>query len=153
MPTDRHGALASNPSRADLEAIADLWVASWAEVMPHIDFVARRDWLLARLAAWPVTIFLKDNDALVGFAAYDPASGCLDQIAVTAASFGSGVGRRLLQAVKAACPQGVHLDVNTDNPRAIAFYRREGFVETGEGMNPNSGLRTISMSWKPEQPR
>jgi putative acetyltransferase len=153
MPIDQDGALASGPSPADLEAIADLWVASWAEVMPHIDFVARRDWLLARLVAWPVTIFLKENGALLGFATYDPVSGCLDQIAVASTSFGMGVGRRLLRAVKSACPQGVHLDVNTDNHRAIAFYRREGFVESGEGINPNSGLKTISMSWKPEPPR
>jgi putative acetyltransferase len=153
MPIDQDAVLASDPSRGDLEAIADLWVASWAEVMPHIDFVARRDWLLARLAAWPATIFLKHNGSLLGFATYDPASGCLDQIAVAAGSFGTGVGRRLLQAVKSACPQGVYLDVNTGNHRAIAFYRREGFVETGEGVNPNSGLKTISMIWTTEPPR
>ena len=153
MPIDQDAALASDPSRADLEAIADLWVASWAEIMPHIDFVARRDWLLARLAVWPVTIFLKDDGALLGFATFDPASGCLDQIAVASTAFGTGVGLRLLQAVKAACPKGVHLDVNTDNHRAISFYRREGFIETGEGTNPNSGLKTISMNWNPEPPR
>ena len=138
----------TDPSAEDRKAMADLWVESWSAVMPSLDFAARRAWLMSRFETSPNTILAKDGAGrILGFALYDDTSGWLDQIAVDADCFGTGVAQRLLASVKAACPQGVHLDVNVDNHRAVAFYRREGFFKTGEGINASSGLRTMSMSW------
>lgn len=57
------------------------------------------------------------------------------------AAQGRGHGARLLatfmQALAAAGVPGVHLGVSAHNPRAIAFYRREGFetlVDAGWGL-------------------
>ena len=44
-------------------------------------------------------------------------------------------------------PAAITLDVNLDNARAVAFYRREGFVQIGEGANPRSGLKTLKLRW------
>ena len=39
-----------------------------------------------------------------------------------------------------------------DNPRAVAFYARQGFVEVGRGANPRSGLPTLVLEWRPAPP-
>jgi putative acetyltransferase len=140
----------TDASAADRAAMADLWVASWSAIMPALDFTARRAWLMSRFETSPHIVLAKDGAGrILGFALYDATSGWLDQIAVDIDCFGTGVAQRLLEHVKAACPHGVHLDVNTDNHRAVAFYLREGFLRTGDGTNASSGLPTMSMSWKP----
>ncbi len=42
-------------------------------------------------------------------------------------------------------PTGLELHVNLDNPRAVRFYEREGFVQIGEGVSPRSGLPILSL--------
>ncbi len=56
-----------------------------------------------------------------------------------------------MAAAKAASPTGLTLDVNADNARAIAFYRREGFVTTGHRLN-EQGRPIDLMAWRPEPP-
>ena len=46
-------------------------------------------------------------------------------------------------------PGGIRLDVNQDNPRAVKFYEKCGFTIRSEGVNPNSGLKTFALEWKP----
>ena len=72
---------------------------------------------------------------------------------VVDANVGGDPGNRakqLLGQAKAACPEGFRLNVNADNFRALAFYRCEGFVQTGEGRNPLSGLPIFTLNWRPE---
>jgi putative acetyltransferase len=75
-------------------------------------------------------------------------SGWLDQIAISPNAFGTGVARDLMREAKRLSPRFLQLDVNADNGRALAFYEREGFRRTGEGVNPNSGARTLSLEWR-----
>ena len=52
-----------------------------------------------------------------------------------------------------ACrPAGVTLKVNADNNRAIRFYERNGFVHTGEDVNPGSKRLALKMAWKASNP-
>ncbi|MGE3642251.1 MAG: GNAT family N-acetyltransferase [Beijerinckiaceae bacterium] len=136
------------PPAALCSAMSDLWVAAWSRAMPGIDFEARRPWLLQRIGEWPLVLTL-DGEAgdLLGFALLDPHRQWLDQIAVAPAAHGSGAASRLLDEVKARCGACVGLDVNADNHRAVAFYRREGFVAGATGTNPNSGLPVVRMRW------
>ncbi|MDU2928262.1 MAG: GNAT family N-acetyltransferase, partial [Bradyrhizobium sp.] len=46
-------------------------------------------------------------------------------------------------------PGGITLLVNTDNARAIRFYKRSGFVEAGADVNPTSGRPVLRMAWTP----
>lgn len=139
---------------AHLPEVVDLWVASWAKARPDIDFEARRPWLVDRLAehgANGVRIrvaFSETGDAM-GFVTLDPATGWLDQIAVHPDVWGAGIAEALLDEARRLAPGRIGLDVNADNDRAVAFYRRQGFVTVGEGENPRSGLPTLILEWRP----
>jgi putative acetyltransferase len=138
----------------DWPALLALWIESWTQARPEIDFSARADWLAglfaSSLAAGAEIFVAEDEKGLIGFVLFDPARKWLEQIAVAPRGKGSGAARALIGRAKAACPDGFGLDVNADNDRALAFYRREGFVRTGDGKNPLSGLPIVALRWTPD---
>ena len=83
----------------------------------------------------------------MGFVTIDCDSGHLDQLCVAPDFWGKGVSEALVADARRISPSGLHLAVNADNPRAVRFYERQGFVETGRGSNPRSGLPIVFMSW------
>lgn len=138
---------------AFLPEMADLWVATWTATLPEIDFEARRGWLLEHLAAaldagQTIRVAVVETGDVVGFVLIDPATGWLDQIAVGPNVRGAGIADALLAAAREISPERIGLDVNADNPRAVAFYLREGFVEVGRGSNPRSGLPILKLEWR-----
>jgi putative acetyltransferase len=137
----------------DWPAILALWVATWSLARPEIDFSARAPWLAElfahALARGARIVVAEEASGPAGFVLYEPARGWLEQIAVHPRALGSGAARALIREAKAQCPQGVGLDVNADNVRALAFYRSEGFQCVGEGHNPLSGLPTVTLRWTP----
>jgi putative acetyltransferase len=150
---DQPSAYRLSPRGEDLAPLADLWIASWQATLPLIDFAARRDWFCAYVAEIEerggMTLCAFDSqDALSGFILIDIRRAILEQIAVAPALFGSGLGAFLLEAAKERCRAGLSLDVNMDNPRAMRFYEKHGFVQTGEAVNPNSGLLISHMHWR-----
>jgi putative acetyltransferase len=136
---------------ADVPALAELWVRSWQETMPTIDFAARRDWIVGFLAGPEatarVTTFAVRGGVPQGFVTTEPAPGYLHQLVVASSAKGGATARALLAAAKDAAPTGLVLDVNQDNARAVRFYEREGFVREGAGVNAASGLKTWRMVW------
>jgi putative acetyltransferase len=135
----------------DIPALLDIWVEAWNRAMPEIDFEARRPWKADRLASMmaegaALTLAMRD-DRIIGGTLVNIAEGCLDQLVIAPAEWGGGVGSALVEHAKGLCPAGLSLTVNQANPRAIRFYEREGFVKTGEGLNPNSGLPIFSYQW------
>ena len=131
----------------ELAPLADLWVASWQEAMPAIDFATRWAWISAVLAnPAHTTLVIERDGAAHGFAVLEGA--LLHQLVVSRAAKGSGVARALIAAAKDRAPGGLALEVNQDNPRAVRFYLREGFRRTGEGRNAGSGLATWHMRWQ-----
>ena len=140
---------------AHLPEVADLWVASWAKTLPAIDFEARRPWLLdhleaARAKGVAVRVAVVATGDIVGFVMIDAATGYLDQIAVRPDLWGAGIAEALIGEARRLSPEKVVLDVNADNTRAVAFYRRLGFREIGQGVNPRSGLATLKLEWRAE---
>jgi putative acetyltransferase len=150
----RESALSLRPGTdADMPAILDLWVEAWAKAMPEIDFSARREWLRERQASMiaegaALTLAMHDGE-IAGFTLVNPMSGYLDQVAVSPRHWGAGVARALLDHAREISPSGLGLHVNQQNNRAIRFYEREGFVRTGEGVNPRSGLPIFFYQWTP----
>ncbi len=131
----------------EISQLADLWVASWREAMPGIDFSARRAWFYDHLraleAAGAATICgFYGEGRLVGFVTIDPASGYLDQLAVAPEAKGAGAAALLLNEARRLSPGRLALDVNQDNLRALRFYEKEGFEKLEAGVNPLSGLKT-----------
>src|SRR4029077_3684158 len=127
-------------------------MASWREAMPDIDFKARRPWFLDHLRALEadgaITICAVDGlNRLLAFSSLSRASAYLDQLAIAREAKGTGAAKLLLNEARRLSPNGLVLDVNQDNARALAFYAREGFAKTAEGVNPRSGLKTWRLRW------
>jgi putative acetyltransferase len=137
---------------ADLADLIALWVLSWRQAMPHIDFEVRRGWFEDHLhsleAAGSSTIVaLSSEIGLLGFVCINPSTHVLDQLAVKPSHWGSGIAQQLLNEARILSPASLILDVNCDNRRAVRFYEREGFQCIGEGINAISGLSTWRMQW------
>lgn len=144
-PGDRRVAIGA-PEPHDEAALVGLWVASWQEAMPAIDFEARRGFIADALREpRHVVLVARLGGDPVGFAIVE--AGHLHQLVVASATKGSGAAVALLDAVKARAPDGLTLDVNEINARAVRFYEREGFFRVGSGMNPASGLATLALRW------
>ncbi|WP_246725051.1 GNAT family N-acetyltransferase [Beijerinckia sp. L45] len=137
---------------ADMPALADLWVRSWQETMPAIDFAARRDWIVGFLAGPEAgaraTLVAERDGTPVGFVTTEPARRYLHQLVVASSAKGGASGKALLDAAKRDAADGLMLDVNQDNARAVRFYEREGFVRESAGVNAASGLKTWRMVWR-----
>ena len=141
------------PYRADDEdAAIALWQETWQLAYPAIDFAARVPWWRERwrreLVPKAEVIVAEADGALAGFVTID-ASGYLDQLVVSPAHWGSPLATRLVDAAKQHSPRGITLLVNNDNARAISFYKRNGFLEAGQDINPTSGRPVLRMAWTP----
>jgi putative acetyltransferase len=136
----------------DEEAAIALWLETWQQAYPQIDFAARVPWWRERwrneLAPDAAIIVAEDAGALVGFVTID-ASGYLDQLVVAPDHWGSKLADMLVNEAKRLSPDRITLLVNTDNIRAIRFYERNGFVHAGDDVNPTSGRPVLRMQWKP----
>jgi len=137
----------------DEAAAIALWLRSWQAAYPLLDFAARRDWWRERwrneLVPSAKIVIAETDGEMIGFVTVDPRTRYLDQLVVAPQCWGSGVGAALIAEAKRLSPSGLDLDVNTDNARAIRFYVREGFVISGAGVNPISGMPVHRMSWRP----
>jgi putative acetyltransferase len=137
----------------DEDASVALWLRTWQAAYPQLDFAERVGWWRERwrnelLPAASVVIAEADG-AMIGFVTVDPETLYLDQIVVAPEYWRSGIGAALLAKAQRLSPRGLDLDVNTDNARAIAFYRKHGFAISGAGKNPISGKPVHRMSWRP----
>lgn len=127
----------------------DLWVATWREEMPHLDFESRRGWLLGHLdelVSGGAKLLGAFGGGLLGFVSIKP-DGYVDQLAVSVAAKGRGVADALLAAARQHSPDRLELDVNEHNPRARRFYERQGFFEIGRSISERSGLPLIKLRW------
>jgi putative acetyltransferase len=140
------------PYRAeDEDAAIALWLETWQQTYPGIDFAARVPWWRERwrreLVPDAAIIVAEHAGALLGFVTID-ASGYLDQLVVAPDRWGSELADRLVDEAKRLSPGRVTLLVNTDNSRAIRFYERNGFAHAGADVNPTSGRPVLKMEWK-----
>jgi putative acetyltransferase len=136
----------------DEDAAIALWLETWQQAYPTIDFAARVGWWRERwrheLVPNASILVAEQADALIGFVTIDPA-GYLDQLVVAPDHWGSVLATALLDRAKQLSPGKITLLVNADNARAIRFYQRNGFVHAGEDVNPTSGRPVLRMAWKP----
>jgi len=140
------------PAPGDLEEIVSLHVSTWREAYSHLlpddfftpEFLQGRRDMWHRVIGdpqheWVVRVAEADG-ALVGFAFVGQSFGRegevlprerhLYSIYVSASHYGTGIGQALLDAVLQNQP--AMLWVAKENPRAVAFYLRNGFAFDGE---------------------
>ena len=136
----------------DEDAAIGLWLRTWQQAYPTIDFAARVAWWRERwrneLVANASIIVAEQAGVLIGFVTID-RQAYLDQLVVAPEHWGSDVARRLVDEAKRLSPERITLRVNKDNARAIGFYERSGFVHVGEDVNPTSGRPVLKMVWTP----
>ena len=136
----------------DEDAAIALWLKTWQEAYPLIDFAARVPWWRERwrseLVPNAAIIVAEAAGALAGFVTID-GEGYLDQLVVAPEHWGSKLADTLVEEAKRLSPDSVTLLVNDDNARAIRFYERNGFVRAGKDINPTSGRPVLKMVWKP----
>jgi putative acetyltransferase len=135
----------------DEDAAIALWLQTWQQAYPSIDFAGRENWWRERwrseLVSNAAIMVAEQAGTLVGFVTID-ASGYLDQLVVAPDHWGSELGTALVNEAKRLSPDRITLLVNTDNIRAIRFYERNGFAHAGEDVNPTSGRAVLRMEWK-----
>jgi putative acetyltransferase len=136
----------------DEDAAIALWLETWQQAYPSIDFAARVTWWRERwrkdLVPNAAIIAAEQSGVLIGFVTIDP-KGYLDQLVVSPDHWGSDLGNALVNEAKRVSPGGITLLVNTDNVRAIRFYERNGFAQAGGDVNPTSGKPVLRMEWEP----
>ena len=115
------------PYRAeDEDAAIELWRRTWQQAYPSIDFTARVPWWRERwrneLVPHASIIVAEQADTLVGFVTID-GSGYLDQLVVKPDYWGSKLATALVDETKRLSPDGVTLEVNKDNARAISVVQ------------------------------
>lgn len=134
----------------DAERIAFVHATSWRETYGRfVDDPDHSPWFAVepRIAMWRTnltehaydTVVALDGDDLVGFAGTHETPPTTDEqpvrpeeltmLYVLARAHGSGAGQALLDAALGDRPAS--LWVADDNPRAQAFYRRNGFAADG----------------------
>jgi putative acetyltransferase len=141
----------------DEDAVMELWQRAWQRVYPDIDFAARLSWWRERWRAETMpasaVVVAERGRALVGFVTVELSNGYVDQIVVAPEQWGTGVAAALLDEARHLSPARLSLTVNTDNARAIRFYRKHGFSIVGESRNPHSGRPVHEMVWMPSPAR
>jgi GNAT superfamily N-acetyltransferase len=129
MPTLRGG----RPE--DAEALASIHHRSREAAMPWLpvlhDETETQGWMRDIVLASQEVLVAERNSRPVGFAAVE--GDRLEQLYVEPEAIGTGVGRALLDAVKAERPAGLSLYVFARNTRARRFYEAAGFVLVAEG--------------------
>jgi putative acetyltransferase len=143
---------ALRPYRAeDEDAAIALWQQTWQQAYPSIDFAARLTWWRERWRSELVPnaniVVAEQQGMLIGFVTID-LKNYLDQLVVAPNHWGSQLGNALVDEAKRLSPDRITLLVNTDNLRAIRFYERNGFVQSGGDVNPTSGRPVLRMEWK-----
>jgi GNAT superfamily N-acetyltransferase len=127
--------LSLRPGRAgDAEALASIHHRSRAAAMPWLpvlhDETETQGWMRGIVLASQRVLVAERNGRPVGFAAVE--GDWLEQLYVEPEAIGTGVGRPLLDAVKAERPDGLSLYVFARNTRARRFYEAAGFVLVAE---------------------
>ena len=127
-----------HPGAAHIAALLDVWegsVRATHDFLAEDDIVALRPQVREGLGAVSLWIARDSDGEIAGFAGFH--GDMLEMLFVREESRGQGVGRAL---VRRALDQGVtRVDVNEQNPRAVGFYQRMGFVATGRSAFDGQG--------------
>ncbi|WP_435663872.1 N-acetyltransferase family protein [Hoeflea sp.] len=96
------------------------------------------------------TLFVaEEHGEILGYLSMSPDDGFVPALYLRPGGRGKGVGKMLLDAAKAAHPDGLELTVFERNIDALRFYQREGFHEDPARRDDSTeeGIATLWMRW------
>jgi ribosomal protein S18 acetylase RimI-like enzyme len=127
----------------ELGSCADLYVRVLAETFTWLppERHHREDFL--RAAREEEIYVAVESGRLLGIAAFFRPQNFLHSLYVDAR--GRGVGKALLDHVAQQAGGALSLKVQAPNRRALAFYRREGFLCTEHGRDPGSDIAWLRL--------
>lgn len=131
---------------ADLDRVADLWLAANLQVHP---FIAPEYWrshrrLVKELLPQAEVYIYEDAGEIQGFAGLNGTY--IEGIFVSEKMRSQGIGKCLLDFLKTKRTR-LCLNVYQKNVRAIRFYEREGFRLRCEGVDEATGEKDFVMVW------
>lgn len=136
----------------DLDQVMDIWLTGNLQAHP---FVEESYWRgqadrVRELMGQAQLLVWEEAGQVAGFLGLWGEH--IEGIFVSPEHQGRGIGKALLQAAKERCPS-LTLNVYQNNPRAAAFYRREGFVAVERGTDPETGQLEWVMAWTRQKSR
>ena len=132
---------------ADAAQVMEIWLAGNEEAHPFIDpayWHSHTAEVREQLSEAEVLV-CEEEGAILGFVGVQ--GDFIAGIFVRRGARGRGIGKRLLDAVKAK-HSSLMLSVYRKNSRAAAFYAREGFVVVSESIDPETGEAEQSLRWQ-----
>lgn len=124
----------------DLPALLDIWeqsvrashgFLSEQDIQSLLPMV--RDQALPNLEVW---VICDEASAPIGFMGLDDSK--LEALFISPKNFRKGGGKAMLEYVRRLKGQ-LRVDVNEQNPRAVAFYLSNGFVVAGRSPTDSQG--------------
>lgn len=134
--------------RSDLERVLEIWLRSNEEAhsfIPKEYWEGQRETVRTLLPQAELYVWQGVGE-VNGFLGLD--GDRIQGIFVWPAFRGRGIGQDLLDCAKESHDQ-LTLHVYQKNRPAIAFYERQGFSVTGEGLDEATGEREFTMHWAP----
>lgn len=105
-----------------------------------------RDEIIPKRTVW----IAEAESSVIGFLALGQ-SGLVTDVYIAHRARRRGVGHQLLITAKEARPSGLSLWAFQQNRPALAFYAREGFIETDQTDGDNEeGLPDVYLEWSPK---
>lgn len=132
---------------SDLDDVTRIWLTS--NLGAH-DFIPEEYWKgnldAVRSAIGGAEVYVHEDDRgrLDGFIGLD--GEFIEGLFVAEGARSHGVGKMLLDHAKSR-KRRLELSVYRKNTRAAAFYNREGFTVTSEGIDADTGERELTMFW------
>ena len=133
----------------DLASVAEIWLET--NISAH-DFIPAQYWRDnfdgVKEQLLQAELYVDEDEGtrqIPGFIGL--SGGYIAGIFIRGGAQSRGIGKRLLDFVKDRREE-LTLHVYQKNPRAVRFYRREGFIIHGESVDEHTGEAEYSMVWK-----
>lgn len=133
--------------KTDIQQVMQIWLNGNVEAHPFVPkdyWVSNYEMVREQLAEANVFVYEADKE-IEGFIGL--VDSYIAGIFVDKKHRSMGVGKLLLEYVKLQY-SSLSLSVYQQNKRAVAFYLREGFAVSTEGIDEETGNEEYTMFWK-----